>query len=145
MKWIWQLITRHNSLWVSWMQTNMFKSHNYWTCQPKGNESPFIKRLMQLRDFMDSQMSTQITDAATSVLRKPATASKEFSVKSAVKNSVSTPAAWSKVVWTSSPLPRHDVIACKALHNKLPSQERIMKWGVQVLQDATYASKMKSI
>ena len=39
-------------------------------------------------------------------------------------------ASWAKLIWSNSNIPRRSFILWLALHNRLPTRDRLSKWAV---------------
>ncbi|KAL4334912.1 hypothetical protein GQ457_07G024120 [Hibiscus cannabinus] len=113
------ILADEGSLWVAWLKTYVFKNDGFWTIPCKPHFSWVVKKLLKMRGdatSLFSGVSSFVNVNAAWIWEKI----RDRSVK----------VEWQKLVWFSSHVPKHSIIAWMAILNRLPTKDRLLKMGI---------------
>nr|GEU84747.1 hypothetical protein [Tanacetum cinerariifolium] len=141
---IWKLLTKKDSLWVTWIKVHKIKDRNFWDIPCRGNMSWGWRKVLQLRSCIREFVWHKIGDGACTSLwvslgvqdkmewRIRSGLSKPFTV-STVWNSIrphDEKVNWVDVVWYPNCIPRHAFNLWLVIKRKLKTQDNLWSWEV---------------
>ncbi|GJU22274.1 RNA-directed DNA polymerase, eukaryota, reverse transcriptase zinc-binding domain protein [Tanacetum coccineum] len=147
-KHLWNVITQKDSLWVKWVNVAKLKGKSIWEVEINDNDSGTWKAILNLRSKIRDSVWKKLGDGQNTNMWFETGVNKEgvndyvlwkdnngtegkFSIKKVWEKfkDVNPEVNWYKVVWFTQCNPRFAFIMWLAMHKRLATQDRIMKWN----------------
>ncbi|XP_026399752.1 uncharacterized protein LOC113295636 [Papaver somniferum] len=140
---IWDLVTNKSSIWTKWVKDNLIKHKNFWEMKTPQDSSWCWRRVIEHRPIVRKLLGSVIGDGTNTlflqdnwhpkdlVIWKPST-SGQFTTKDTYKaiSPHGDPIFWHSIVWFKLHIPRHSFIARVALHGRLKTRDKLVRWGI---------------
>ncbi|KAM6547870.1 hypothetical protein CsatB_019546 [Cannabis sativa] len=121
-KYVWAISNKQESLWLKWVHSVYIKSQSWETYSPSIHSSWYWKKMVALKDHIRDKVDF---DSFHKQKYHVAAGYKMFSLPI-------TRLHWSKEAWSRLNIPKHSVIVWLAMLNRLKTQDRLLKFGMQV-------------
>ena len=119
---IWIILTKAGSLWVAWLKQYILKNDNYWDYQATQTTHWGLRKLLKLKD------------KARKVFGELKGDFKVNTVWQALRDK-HPKVFWHRFVWYTKHIPKHTLIAWMTILNKLPTKDRLSKWGIPLVSE----------
>uniref|UniRef100_A0A803NKD2 Reverse transcriptase zinc-binding domain-containing protein n=1 Tax=Cannabis sativa TaxID=3483 RepID=A0A803NKD2_CANSA len=121
-KYIWAISNKQESLWQKWIHSVYLKDHDWWSYSASIHASWYWKKLVAIKNQIKQMSDTKEFQQGKYTI---AAGYKMFSPSAVAPR-------WCKEVWSRLNTPKHNVILWLAMLNRLKTQDRLIKFGVQV-------------
>ena len=125
---IWAIIANSGSLWIAWINQYVLRGRSLWQLEATKGASWNWNKLLKLRGLAQQFIDRR---EGKDYWKIPGNKYKAATVWEVLRPKKEKN-VWHRLIWGSFVVPKHAFIAWMAVLNRLPTMDRMIKWGIEL-------------